>query len=276
MIEYSFVESAFQKRVALVVTPNTEIQMLQHGIMSRSIYIIKCTVIIFLCLIGNRKFAIYDHRNINIFLFLVITIPCKHKRDLMYVGDDGLHSLVVDQFKEKYLNWNTHYLKKFVLSIYRKPILELKRLHALQDNRKVSPKGSIFIDYYDQQEKSKSQPQKYKVLFIDQPTMVENLDDLELNKLKNRLKSEEDIKILLHPSRKNFSIFNDLNIETFRSNNIERDLKHLRHKVKVISYCSTVLIAALKYNHDVCILESGGLDVYIKDYTNACIESIRK
>jgi len=226
--------------------------------------------------LNDRKFAVYDHRNILIILFLIITIFNKTKRELIYLADDGLHSLVVDQTKERYFFWNTSSLKKFILINFYKSILDLKRLHALQDNRNYSPKGSLFFDFYSMQPVCEGSLVPCKALFVDQPSIVDNLNDEELEKLKTLLLKQKDLIILIHPKRDNLSLYQKLNFNLYKSKNIEVDLKNLQNKIKIITYCSTIILAAQKYRHEVRLLQPAGLSHDVTNYVDACVNSLRK
>ena len=64
---------------------------------------------------NKRLVCVHDHRNI-IVIALILILP-KRQRKFLFIGDDGMHSILVDIYGSKYLYNETHHLKKILMRI---------------------------------------------------------------------------------------------------------------------------------------------------------------
>lgn len=218
----------------------------------------------------QKKIAIYDHRNI---LALAAVLLCKvfpSRFDYVYIGDDGLHSLVVDKYREKYLYWNTSSFKKAVLKRFYKDILFFRRIHALKDMRAYSVAGSIFIDFYNLLVPGNKLIAS-SAIFIDQPGVLQAMNSAEIINFSELLRSYKNLEVISHPRRGDDKFYQKLGFLSRTSPNIVAELKSLDTSIDLIGSFSTVLLAGRIFGHKITQIPLPvAVTEELKDYAVAC------
>lgn len=203
----------------------------------------------------NRKnVVIYDHRNL---LAIIAAFTCKifpSRFGFIFIGEDGLHSLMVDKYKKKFLFWQTSPVKEFLLKRVGDQVLSFKRLHAIKDMRTYTVPGSIFMDFYGYYG-GECKKTTTSVLFIDAPAVMDCMNSCEIKDLSALLKTYTNVEIILHPRRKDHSFYDDLGFSCRYSSNVEEELSISIKKIEVVSFFSTVLLASKYYNHKIKVLD---------------------
>ena len=269
MIDISFVQSEFQLSIANTVTPNSQVVNVRRPFRYRIFDTILACTWLLSALFLRKKIAIYDHRNILTVIAVALCKVAPSRFDCVYIGDDGMHSLIVDKYGETYLYWRTKTLKKLQLKALEKGVLSLKRIHALKDMRSYSVKGSIFIDFYSCLDTCEASPIN-SAIFIDQPGILDFMDEKEAAAFAEELRFYKDIEVIMHPRRKDHSLYRSLGFRARTSPNIEVELKTLNESIEVIGYCSTVLLASKRFGHKVRpLVIPVGMERELKDYANA-------
>ena len=274
-IDISFVQSEFQMKVANVIAPGTRIILVRRPLYCRIFDTFVSATILLFFIFSRKKIAIYDHRNPLVLIAAVLCkwFPCYFGQ--VYIGDDGLHSLMVDRYKNRFLYWQTKPLKAYLIKKFEKQVLEFKRSHAIKDMREYSAAGSLFFDFYGNLEKSQTSTQIGSAIFIDAPAVLNCMQLNEINELTDMLSMYNRIEIILHPRRKDVSFYEKLGFATRLSPNIESELRTLDKTVEVIGYFSTVLLAGKYYNHKIKVLDMPiCTNREFKEYANAGLKII--
>lgn len=250
MIDISFVQSEFQLSIVGTITPNSQVVNVRRPFRHRFFDTILACAQLISALFSRKKIAIYDHRNILavVAVFLCKAVPSRF--DCVYIGDDGLHSLVVDKYGEKYLYWRTKSFKKAILRKLKKDILLHRRIHALKDMRSYSVEGSIFIDFYSRLTTRTESPIK-SAIFIDQPGVIEAMTPAEITNLSVLLGSYKDLEVIAHPRRGDDGFYKELGFISRTSPNIDAELKSLDASIDLVGYFSTVLLAGKIFGHKI-------------------------
>lgn len=276
MIDISFVQSEFQFSVATTVTPDSKTIFLRRSLGFR-IYdtILGCSRVT-LALLRKKRIAIYDHRSLlAVFAaFMCSLFPSRLK--FVFIGDDGMHSLIVDKYGAKHLYWRVKIFKKFLLKKVEPTVLSFKRIHALKDMTAYSVEGSIFIDYYNHFVAKKTSSLS-PVIFVDQPGVIDTMDSIELNALYDLLTSYDDIEVIAHPRRENYEIFRCLGLPFRKSHSIEEELKCSDSRVEIIGFFSTVFLGGCCYGHHITSLPlPKSFSIAFKEYSDAGLSIIHE
>lgn len=253
MIDVSFIQSEFQLSIATTVSPSSRIILLRRPLGFR-IYdsflgISRLTI----ALLRKKRIAIYDHRSL---LASYAAFICKFfpsRMQFIFIGDDGMHSLIVDKYGAKHLYWRTKIFKKFILKKVESTVLSFKRIHALKDMTAYSAAGSIFVDYYSHFDTKKTLSLR-PVIFIDQPGVIDKMNSAELKSLSNLLSSYDHIEVIAHPRRENYVFFRRLGIPYRKCDSIEEELKCSVEKIEIIGFFSTVLLGGFYFGHHIISL----------------------
>jgi len=269
MIDISFVQSGLQLSLATTISPNSQIVNVRRPLRYRILDTLIATVQLISALFVQKKIAIYDHRNI---LTIIATALCKaapSRFNCVYIGDDGMHSLIVDKYGRKHLYWRTSIFKKILLKALEKEVLSLKRIHSLKDMRSYSTRDSIFVDFYNLLGKSEKTLIQSSI-FIDQPGVVDAMTTQEIADLVTELNRYNHIEIILHPRRGDDFFYKNLGFVTRASPNIEVELNCLNKSFEVVGYFSTVLLAGKRFGHKIKVLEIPlSMGEELRDYAKA-------
>ena len=269
MIDISFVQSEFQRSIAGTITPDSQIVNVRRPFKHRIFDTISACVQLSSALFSRERIAIYDHRNILVIVAVVLCKVFPSRVDCVYVGDDGLHSLIVDKYGDKYLYWRTKTFKKVILRKLEKEVLLHKRIHALKDMRTYSVQGSIFIDFYSRLTTRIESPNK-SAIFIDQPGVIDAMTPTEITDLSVLLGSYKDLEVIAHPRRGDDGFFEELGFSSRESPSIEAELKSLDTSIDLVGYFSTVLLAGKRFGHKITPISLPvGVSEEFKDYARA-------
>lgn len=244
MIDFSYVQSAFQHRVSHTVCPQSKIIDLSRGKVARYISYMAGSIHLIYQLLNGRTVVVHDHRNPLVLIACIVIkiFPAIYKQ--VYLGDDGMHSILTDRYGEKFLYRETSFIKRVLLTLFKKQILVIKRFQSLQNSLDVVVEGSIFVSFYDNLETSKLKLQS-KILFVDQPLLIDLMSPAELESLKLFLMSLGEVKVLIHPARVTGSFSNELPFETYSSFSIENELKSAPPNFMLVGFFSTLFLCAV-------------------------------
>ena len=229
-----FVESEFQSELASLIdqkyiyyTRNYSLVVLIFFVLSRF-----CFHYIF----NNiRIFISADHRSFaTLFLSNIKSIfPIRH-----YIIEDGLHSIMVDLYKDKYLYWNCSFIKKQLLKYFLHTILHTDRIKLLEAYTK-----KLLIPSND----------KIYLFFIDQPGLTSFHDCDKLIKFckVNRIV----FKFVKHPRN------NQINI-SFPLWEKPSDQIFIKNSI-IVGYASSILYFCNKININNYILNINTSEPYI-------------
>ena len=236
------VESDFQEELAMIHSKNDMILYLSRNIILR---ILQLPFFLLYLLISRKRIIIYDYRSI----ILVLLVFFKNKN--LLVGDDGLHSLLVEKSGTEFLYRSCNPLKKFLMKLNQKKILNLEKFSSID----------YFIQHLINQKISSHQPSKK--IFIDQP-MISNITDYDYV-IKN-LELDKDIWIAVHPrSKRDWSMF-DKKLKIQFKKNLIIENNHF------FGYYSTFLLFATALNRNVTLFEIDKINGNKKEvnYSKAC------
>lgn len=227
-----------------------------------------------LALLRQKNIVIYDHRNPLVVIAAIICRIFPSRFKCIFIGEDGLHSLIVDKYQQKFLYWQTTSLKAFLLKKVEVEVLNFKRIHALKDMRAHSATGSLFVDYYSCLGKAQTSLIG-STIFIDAPAVMDSMDLGEISEFSAMLKTYKNVEIILHPRRQDHSFYKRLGFAARYSPDIEAELSAADKTIQVIGYFSTVLLAGKYYNHKIKALEMPmSTTAEFKEYANTGIRII--
>tara|TARA_B110000879_G_C11180643_1_gene518118 strand:+ start:527 stop:1378 length:852 start_codon:yes stop_codon:yes gene_type:complete len=269
MFSASFFQSEFQESISKVVSPEAKHIRVRRPIYYRLLDTLVCIPILFYYLFRGKSICIYDHRNSLVIVAAIVCCFWPNRKDQIYIGDDGFHSVIVDRYGSHFLYSGTTKFKSFLIKVFQRKILALKRLHALKDLTNLSAPGSIFIDFYGLVKAPYTQIHT-EAIFIDQPLILAFLSKKEKAILSALLTSYNGIEVILHPRTSDASFYLSLGLSCRRSNNIEGELKLSSKGLRVLSFFSTVLLAGEHYGQTMSSIElPADAPVDMKEYAHA-------
>ena len=109
---YHFTESNFQYKLAKRTVDSKVYNLcVENKHRNKTLLFLKALFLI----LNNQSVCIHDHRN-SILVALLLILPSS-KRGNLFIGDDGMHSLLVDIFGTRYLYYETSN-KRIINEIY--------------------------------------------------------------------------------------------------------------------------------------------------------------
>ena len=274
MTVVSFVQSEFQARLVRNTLPNSSIVVMPRNNWKYVIDIFLLTYQLLFSLLINKKVIIFDHRNPLIIISAVFSIFSNASLRNIYVGDDGMHSVLVDKFHDKFLYWRVKPLKKVLLRLVENRILNFNRIQSLVEIKRTGDCDTEYRSYFDTVS-CKTRSFKSKNIYIDQPGILEAMSNSNLQSFLNDLKKHSDILVLLHPRRKSSGIFSDAGIPVTQLADTETEIRSCCPDISVHGFFSTTLLGAKHWGARIFLYElPREMEDAFKTYGQACQATI--
>lgn len=163
---------------------------------------------------GSFNCVSCDHRSLSTIIAILLSqiLPIN-----VFIGCDGLHSIMIDQKKYMHLYWNVSKFKVLLLKVCENYIIKAKRIHLLENYA-----NSLSLNY-----KICSRT----VFFIDQPGLTTVKDIIFVSNYA--FKNDFNFYLVLHP--RSLTCYSKFPIWDFSSNEI-----YSSNSI-IIGYASTVL-----------------------------------
>ena len=275
MLIVSFVQSEFQERIALLTFPGAKIVKIRRHLLQRIFDTIYALIFLMFRTKHFQKIIIHDHRN-PLVLFAIVMCNMKRKFiNKLYIGDDGMYSVLVDIHGSKYLYWNTRYIKKILMKYFEKKILNVNRLQTLKKINTGFFKSKYFVSYFDKIQRIKPTFHT-KNIFIDQPGVIKSMSIKSRSEFIKKLELISDLTIVLHPRQDNASIYYPKKFKTIRCFSTESEIRAANKSLKIFGFFSTTMLAASEWEFNVtCFQLPHELPNSMKSYGMACSNIIK-
>ena len=214
--------------------------------------------------------CIHDHRN-SILVALLLILPSSKRRNL-FIGDDGMHSLLVDIYGTRYLYYETSRIKELLMKLICNEIIKTNRYQQILN----LPRQSYFNFYNGNKVKNKSlKTTDSETIFIDQPHIIREYLKTNPHYLKEILDKNKCKKVLLHPRNRQYCTFKILGLVTIKPKCAETFIINNNIK-KVIGLHSTLLMFCAMNNIKIEFLKPPSETYYNKKYIYDCQSIIKK
>ena len=224
----------------------------------------------------DTDIVVHDHRSPVVMIFILLELVLGLDRRI-YIGDDGLHSLLVDKYREKYLlHWNVGAVKRVLLKRFSRRILSLPRITFHRQLGVSYPPGTKFFDIARLSDPWKRITDGSSAIFVDQALEVEGLvsESFLSDFLLKAREKNDDLLIALHPQRKQVpDIFRGVGL--FNGDLVDT-LVRSRKGLTLYGYFSTALLIGATLGHRVVLPDKPGLvgDPIQMDYIEDCVSLI--
>lgn len=270
-----FTQSEFQKKLALASFDQAKIIFMHRGGLKYLFDLICSSASLFFLIITRQEVVIFDHRNPLCILAALIEyfVPAASRR--ISIGDDGLHSLLVDRHGEKFLYWNTSRTKGILIKFLKNRILKLRRSSVLLGPPKAMQEDEKFLSYFERIVGA-TPSFLQRELYIDQPLILESMEESEQLDFLDTLGRKKGLLVVLHPRRTTHNIFERRGLKTARIENLESELKYCGSNIRLHGFSSTVLLGAKYWGAEIQLYKLPvGLPSELKEYCVACQELIK-
>ena len=209
-----------------------------------------------------------------LFILTLIIVPKFLSNKNLYVGDDGMHSILVDLFGKKHLYISCSTIKKKIMKLVEEEILKTNRLQCNLNIRSYKY-DSVFKDKIVRRNRAIGGGNY--TLFIDQPGLMTNYlkcDEQYINKI---LYENNCQTVLVHPrsSKRDLNAYKELNFRIIRPENSEEYIID-NNISNVIGLHSTLLLFCAKNMINVTFLLPPTNCNYDNDYIQDCKKVFKK
>ena len=264
---YHFTESNFQYKLAKRAAYSKVYNLcVENKHRNKILFFLKA---LFLTL-NNQSVCIHDHRN-SILVALLLILPSSKRRNL-FIGDDGMHSLLVDIYGTRYLYYETSRIKELLMKFICYEIIKTNRYQQILN----LPSQRYCNIYNGNKVNNKSlKSTDSESIFIDQPHIIKEYLNTNPDYLKEILDKNKCKKVLLHPRSSHDSTYEMLGLVTIKPKCAETFIINNNFK-KVIGLHSTLLMFCAMNNIKIEFLKPPSVTYYNKKYIYDCQSLIKK